>query len=139
MTGYALRRAQLAVFADAINTLASLNLRLAQFSVLLVIARNPGRKQSEIAEALGIQRPNFVALMDGLNRRGLARRMPLVSDRRSYAVVLTESGEALLAEAQEALAEHEQRVHRHLRDGEHEALLRTLASINAAMADAGDE
>ncbi len=135
MTGYALRRAQLAVFADAINALASLDLRPAQFSVLLVIGRNPGRKQSEIAEALGIQRPNFVALMDELNRRGLARRTPLASDRRSYAVVLTKDGEALLAEAQETLTEHERRVRRHLQDGQHQAFLRTLARINEAMSE----
>ena len=138
MTGYALRRAQLAVFADAIDALATLELRPAQFSVLLVIGRNPGRKQSEIAEALGIQRPNFVALMDGLDRRGLARRMSLVTDRRSYAVVLTGKGETLLAEALEVVAAHEARVRRFMQEGEHETFLRALASINAAMGSAAE-
>ena len=58
--GYALRRAQIAVFEEFIREFEPLDLRPAQFSVLLVIHRDPGLNQSEVAARLGIQRANFV-------------------------------------------------------------------------------
>ena len=70
IVGYPLRRAQLAVFEDFNRRFAALKLSPAQYSALVVIDANPSRKQSEIAGALGIQRPNFVAMMDELERRG---------------------------------------------------------------------
>jgi DNA-binding MarR family transcriptional regulator len=97
--GYLLRRAQLAIFDDFIRTFADLGLRPATFSVLVLIDRNPGLNQSEISAALGIQRTNFVAMIDGLETRGLARREPSPADRRSHALTLTPAGRELLAEA----------------------------------------
>ena len=47
LLGYALRRAQIAVFADFIAAFEPLGLRPAQFSVLLLIDINPGCKQSD--------------------------------------------------------------------------------------------
>lgn len=110
LIGYALRRAQIAVFADFIATLSELALRPAQFSVLLLIRRNGGRKQSDFAAALGIQRPNFVAMMDELDRRGLTRRAASPTDRRSYVLELTRKGDAVLDRALELVGEHEARV-----------------------------
>ena len=95
IVGYPLRRAQLAVFEDFNRRFAALDLSPAQYSTLVAIAANPGRKQSEIAGALGIQRPNFVAMMDELERRGLAERLRTPADRRSRALALTAAGAAL--------------------------------------------
>ena len=92
IVGYPLRRAQLAVFDDFNRRFAALALTPAQFSTLALIGANPGRKQSEIAGALGIQRPNFVAMMDELERRGLAERLRTPADRRSRALALTPDG-----------------------------------------------
>jgi DNA-binding MarR family transcriptional regulator len=94
LIGYMLRRAQIAVFQDVFRVFATVGIRPAQFSVLTVIARNPGRTQSQVAAALGIKRTNFVALIDGLERRGLAERRPAPSDRRSHALHLTDAGRA---------------------------------------------
>jgi DNA-binding MarR family transcriptional regulator len=94
LIGYMLRRAQIAVFQDVFRAFATVGIRPAQFSVLTVIARNPGRTQSQVAAALGIKRTNFVALIDGLERRGLAERRPAPSDRRSHALHLTDAGRA---------------------------------------------
>ena len=74
IVGYPLRRAQIAVFEDFARRFAALDLTPAQYSTLVAIGDNPGRNQSEIAGALGIQRPNFVAVMDELERCGLAER-----------------------------------------------------------------
>lgn len=106
-TGYPLRRAQMAVFDDFNKRFASLRLSPAQFSALVAIGDNPGRNQSEIAGALGIQRPNFVAMMDELERRGLAERLRSDADRRSHALVLTRSGSELVARGRVIQAEQE--------------------------------
>src|ERR1700754_2884515 len=66
LLGYSLKRAQLKIFEDFLRCVAPLQLTPAQFSVLLLLDKNPGRNQTEIANTLGILRPNFVAMLDGL-------------------------------------------------------------------------
>jgi DNA-binding MarR family transcriptional regulator len=107
IVGYVLRRAQLAVFEDFARRFKGLDLTPAQYSTLVAIRDNPERRQSDIAAALGIQRPNFVALMDNLERRGLAERVRSGADRRSNALALTSAGAALLERAITAQAEQE--------------------------------
>ena len=75
-----LKRAQLKVFEDFLRCVAPLQLTPAQFSVLLLLDKNPGRNQTEIANTLGILRPNFVAMLDDLESRDLCARMR--SDQR---------------------------------------------------------
>lgn len=105
--GYRLRRAQLYVFQQFNHFFADLELRPAEYSVLTLIARNPGRKQSQIAESLGIKRANFVALINGLDQRGLTVRRQQPDDRRSYALFLTPKGEALVEQANQVQSEFE--------------------------------
>ena len=107
--GYKLRRSQLYVFHDFIQSFAKLKLRPAEFSVLALIARTPGLKQSEVAEALGIKRANFVALMDGLEARGLADRRKGDVDKRSHALHLTLDGAKFLKKVMAVWTEHENR------------------------------
>ena len=99
LLGYSLKRAQLKVFEDFLRCVAPLQLTPAQFSVLLLLDRNPGRNQTEIANTLGILRPNFVAMLDGLESRDLCARMRSTNDRRSHILVLTDKGRAVLARA----------------------------------------
>lgn len=97
--GYRLRRAQLNVFQKFLTVFEELRLRPADYSVLVLIADNPGRKQTEIAEVLGIKRANFVTLVHGLEERGLVERMPSSADKRANALHLTRDGEAFLRHA----------------------------------------
>jgi len=97
LLGYSLKRAQLRIFEDFVRCVAPLQLTPAQFSVLLLLDRNPGRNQTEIAATLGILRPNFVAMLDGLESRDLCARMRSTNDRRSHNLVLTDKGRAVLA------------------------------------------
>jgi len=83
LVGYMLRRAQLAVFQDFWRGYEAFDIRPAQYAVLLVIERNPGLRQSQVSAALNIKRANLVALLDSLESRGLARRVPVATDRRS--------------------------------------------------------
>lgn len=107
--GYRLRRAQLSVFQKFIAFFDDLKLRPAEYSVLVLIGDNPGRKQTEIAEVLGIKRANFVTLVHGLEERGLVERQPLEHDKRANALHLTEAGRTFLdtAKARHAALEDE--------------------------------
>lgn len=97
--GYRLRRAQVGVFQQFTTRFAQFGLTPAEYSVLALIAANPGSKQTEIGEALGIKRANFVTLINGLEQRGLTERHEAAGDRRSNALHLTASGEDLIARA----------------------------------------
>lgn len=108
--GYQLRLAQLKVFADFIETFEPMQLRPADFSTLLLMSRNPGLKMRELAEALGIQRANFVAIADMLESRGLAERHKSETDRRIQRFFLTKDGEAFVATMMKAWEEHEARM-----------------------------
>lgn len=75
---------------------AGFDLRPGEYGILLLIATNPGRKQTEIADALGVQRANFVPLINALERRQLTERRPSLQDRRSNALYLTPIGESFV-------------------------------------------
>jgi DNA-binding MarR family transcriptional regulator len=130
LLGYSLKRAQLKVFEDFLRCVAPLQLTPAQFSVLLLLDNNPGRNQTEIANTLGILRPNFVAMLDGLESRDLCVRMRSVNDRRSHVLTLTDKGRATLARAKKLVAaKHEARLIEVLGPADHSALLAMLAKI----------
>ena len=97
--GYRLRRAQLAVLAGFELALRETGLSPGQLSVLLVISRNPGLRQSEICAALGILRANFTPLLHELEARGLAIREVLPADRRSNTLRMTPLGHDVLSRA----------------------------------------
>lgn len=108
LMGYALRRAQLAVFQDFHEHFAKHDISPAQFSVLTVLRHNPGASQSQVSDALGVKRANFVPLLDTLERRGLAERRRVTGDRRVSALFLTEPGKDLTRRLERIAIRHEQ-------------------------------
>jgi DNA-binding MarR family transcriptional regulator len=130
LVGYSLKRAQLKIFEDFLRCVAPLQLTPAQFSVLLLLDKNPGRNQTEIANTLGILRPNFVAMLDGLESRDLCARIRSASDRRSHILMLTDKGRAVLARAKKMVAaKHEARLDELLGSANRAALLAMLGKI----------
>lgn len=127
--GYMLRRAQLAVFADFAAAQTGLVTRPGQFSVLAVIARNPGLSQSQLCDALGIKRANLVAVIDHLESLELVRRDPSATDRRSNRLQLTADGERALKKALDDQAKHEARITSLLGVSGRATLLKQLAKL----------
>ena len=124
-----MRRTQLAVLGDLIAALEPLDLRPAQFSVLVLIEANPDLAQSDLCAALGIQRPNFVSMLDELEERGLTRRCASRLDRRIKTLMLTPAGVSLLRRAVTIHDAHEARLLQRLgQDGlrQFERLLKRL-------------
>jgi len=97
--GYALRRAHMVAVAEFLQAFQELDLRPTQLAVLMIINENPGVRQTEVCEALGIQKANFVPLLNELERRGLALRKSVAGDRRSSALHLTSLGNVTVQRA----------------------------------------
>ena len=108
--GYFLRRLQVWVFHDFIAALSTMNLRPAQYSVLLVIAANPGRSQAEIGRTLNIERARLARMVQELEERGWLRRKASERDARSHTLMLTADGTRADAKAKALAMEHEGRV-----------------------------
>jgi DNA-binding MarR family transcriptional regulator len=110
LIGFMLRRAQIAVFQEIFPLFSEVDIRPAQFSVLVVIERNPGLTQSQVSAALGIKRTNFVALLDSLEQRGLAERQARAGDRRSHALYLTDRGKTVMRRLRQLVDIEERRL-----------------------------
>jgi DNA-binding MarR family transcriptional regulator len=108
--GFALRLAQVAVFKDLTARLKPLALRPAEYSLLAIVNANPGLKQQALGNALSVQGPNLVTMVDQLEMRALIVRSPVPNDRRAHALHLTAKGRSLLRQARTAHAKHQVRL-----------------------------
>lgn len=66
------------------------------------VAKRP-MTMSELAESLGVDRPNVTVLVDELEAQGLVRRQPHPTDRRAKLVEATRKGKALARRAEDVL------------------------------------
>jgi len=90
--GYRMKRALVGLYRGIYESLGDDGLTLVQFSVLSIARDNPGIAQSELAGALGVERPRLVPVIDALERRGLAERYRNPEDRRGRMIYLTREG-----------------------------------------------
>jgi DNA-binding MarR family transcriptional regulator len=127
--GYNIKRVLSLVQSDLAQVLGALELRAVSFSALSIVVRNPGINQTQLAEALKIERSNLVQLIDELSNRALLARTPVAGDRRRYALMPTTAGKALCAKAEAAVADHEARVFSMLDEAERSTLLALLRKI----------
>ena len=125
--GYVVRRAQLWMVQDFRRALKGLGITPAQFSVLRVIAANPGISQIRVAEALAIERARLVQMIDNLETGGHVERTRSATDRRSHALRLTETGAVLVERAHGPLEAHGRNIVARIGARETEELRRILA------------
>ena len=107
LLGYQLKRASVAMSADLARQLATLDLKLTESSILMLIAANPGVTQSEIGRQLAIKSANMAPMTAALEAKGLIGREQV--DGRSHGLAITPQGEALCAKVRERIAAHEGR------------------------------
>ncbi len=129
LLGYNLRRAQVVVFQDFMKSLKALNLTPGQFGVLQIVKANPGLKQTDLANALNVDRSTVVGVIDRLQGRGLLRRVRTENDRRSYALHLTDVGRDSLRKAERDVLRHEDRIADRLDAEERQALIGLLRKL----------
>ena len=107
LVGYNARRAALTVIAVFLRRMAPYGLRPVDFSVLSVVAHNPGVTSRQICAALDILPPNLVGMVKALQARELVVRKPHPSDRRAQGLHLTAAGQKLHRQAQATATELE--------------------------------
>jgi DNA-binding MarR family transcriptional regulator len=84
------------VSSDFQRRLAPLGADPRTYAVLLALASDDGQSQRQLSERLGIHRNAMVVVIDNLEQRGLAKRLPRPEDRRAVAVTLTADARRLL-------------------------------------------
>lgn len=105
LVGFHLRFAQNAVVDHFLEHVGDGAVTPIQFSTLTLVGANPGLSQTVLSRAVGIERSSAVAIIDGLEQRGLLeRRRP---DRRSHALHLTAAGKRLLARLKPQVTAHD--------------------------------
>jgi DNA-binding MarR family transcriptional regulator len=124
--GYFLRRLQMWVFQDFIQTLAPAKVRPAQYSVLLIIEANAGRSQAAIGQMLSIERARLARLLHELERRKWVSRRASGTDRRSHSLYLTEDGEKALVKIKSLAERHEAQLADYVRPKRHGQLMDLL-------------
>jgi DNA-binding MarR family transcriptional regulator len=113
---------------------AKLDLTPPQAGLLRAVALGPGRSQQELARHLGTPATRLVALVDGLEQRGLVERRRNPDDRRLYAVHLTETGRRVMTRLSRVAREHDDAMLDGLDPGQraqlHELLTRVAQARN---------
>ncbi|MGP6087974.1 MarR family winged helix-turn-helix transcriptional regulator [Antarctobacter jejuensis] len=90
--GYLLRLAQLQAFRAFYTTFEGERIRPGEFTVLMLIAENPGIRQGVLARALMIKRAHMTKMVQSFEEAGLIRRTVPESDRRAVELWLTDAG-----------------------------------------------
>jgi DNA-binding MarR family transcriptional regulator len=129
LLGYHLRRAQIAVFQHFAASMGAAAITPGQFGVLTVIDSNPGLSQTQLGNALGIDRSTVVAVIDRLESRGLVTRAVSPSDRRSHALRLSDEGTRLLHRVEELVRGHERHIARDLSAEDKQRLIDLLDRV----------
>jgi DNA-binding MarR family transcriptional regulator len=102
--GYQL--AQASIVTDAIFRKEAgdpLGLREIEYTVLTLIAENPGGSPARLARALAVTPPHITALVDRLVGRGLVQRKASDEDRRAQILTVTRAGAELVRRATERI------------------------------------
>ena len=111
---------------------AALDFTRPQAGLLRLISREPGLSQQAVARRLGTPPSRLVALVDGLEQRGLIERRRNPGDRRNYALHPTAAGEQAMAALGQASLEHEQAITAPLTPAERAQLSKLLGKLAAA-------
>ena len=107
LTGYNARRAALTIISVFLERMAQYQLRPVDFSVLSLIAHNPGITSRQLSGALDILPPNLVGMLRDLESRGVIEKREHPTDRRAQGLHLSAAGKKLYAKAQRTATELE--------------------------------
>ena len=110
LVGYQLQLASSAFLSDWVETSGAISIRRIQFALLAVIAENPGIRQGEAGNRLGIQRAYMVSLINELLEKGLIERKVDNDDRRALVLSLTSLGHKSFEAGLALIREHEDKM-----------------------------
>lgn len=129
LIGYNARRAAIAVIGVFLERMAPYGFRVVDFSVLTLIAHNPGITSRQLSSALSILPPNLVGMVRQMESRGLIEKRPHPNDRRAQGLYATPTGQRLQAETQAVVATLESGATAQLSQAERDTLIRLLRKV----------
>jgi DNA-binding MarR family transcriptional regulator len=127
--GYNARRAWLAVSTVFAERMAVYGLKQGDFSVLSLLAHNPGATSRQLCATLDILPPNLVSMISAMDGRGLIERRPHPHDGRAIGLHLTPAGEKLVREAEQTVMQLEMETSAGLTRRERDTLIRLLQKV----------
>lgn len=107
LLGYALRRAQNALYLDFYRATQGEDISPQRFAALVLVAENPGMRQGLLAQAMGLHRSGALRLTDWLTAQGWVERRDDPQDARSWGLHLTSVGRRRLARIEQAVRTHD--------------------------------
>ncbi len=135
--GFLIRRLHQIHTALFIEECAAFNVTPVQYSMMTVIAEQPGLEQARLAQEVGVDRATLANVVARLESRGLLRRTTTKADRRLKRVVLTAKGKRLLEQMTDAAQRAHARTVEILSSDERAAFLHFLARLVDAGNDLG--
>ncbi len=129
LIGYNLRRAQIRIYQDFLDTMEPWSITPPRFSAMVLIRHNADMKLTELARAMGIARSGAVEVVNSLEKLGYVKRCDSRTDRRAYALALTQEGEAALKKVTRLIQEHDARISAHLSEAEQRQLRELLERL----------
>lgn len=129
LVGYCLRRAQIRIYQDFQEAMEPWAITPPRFSAMILIRNNTRMKLTELARAMGIARSGAVEVVNSLSKLGYVRRCHSPTDRRAYALELTETGGDVLQKVTAVVREHDARISARLSDDEHVQLRKLLNKL----------
>ncbi len=129
LVGYNARRAWHVVSQVFAERMAAYGLKQVDFSVLSLIAHNPGATSRQLCSTLDILPPNLVSLIAAMDSRGLIERRPHPHDGRAIGLYLTPAGDELIREAEQTVMQLEADASARLTSRERETLIRLLQKM----------
>ena len=129
LMGYNASRASHTMVSHFMRGVRQFDLRTVDFSVLSVIAHQPGVTARQLCQLLNVLPPNMVVLLRDLDKRGLIERTPHPTDGRAMGLSLSASGKALMKKAEKAASTADTQGTAHLTATERKTLVRLLQKI----------
>ena len=126
LVGYAASRARLRMRKVFAQHMAPLELKVIEFSILMLVAQNPRVNQKQLGHALDVSPPNMAVTLDRMVERGWVERVRSTADRRAQQIHLTDEGRALVAKAEAVSATMENAALSVLSHAERELLIELL-------------
>jgi DNA-binding MarR family transcriptional regulator len=127
--GFLLRLAQVRIYGQFFRAFEGTPVRPGEFTVLWVIALNPGVPQGSLARVLTIKPAHMTKLVARLVADGLVRRHVPPADRRSIHLTLTPAGQAHLDRHRGTFLDVHAAERVGLTDDEYPELLRLLSKL----------
>lgn len=118
LIGYRVRIAQVAIFRDFCARVGDAEITPTLFGVLVLVDANPGMMQTQLANAMQLDRSSVVSILDKLEASDVLARVRSPDNRRSNALHLTDKGRQWLAQLLPQVRAHEQRLTSQLDPGE---------------------